>query len=474
MKSYLATAALLSVSGISAISALAAPPRLADPFSNGMVLQRAHKVPVWGMADPGASVTLKFAGQSKSAKADASGAWRVILDPLTASAENRSLTVTDGSAETRIDDVLVGEVWICSGQSNMEWSVYNDPALAKEAATANDPALRLRTMQKVPAPKERTNIIGSPWLPCTSDNLRVGCDGAPGTPQNRLGFSAVAYVFGRELRKQLKVPVGLVETSWGGTRIEAWTPKDAQPIVPSPPGNGAPQQPSALYQGMVLPWVGYAIRGVIWYQGESNCIQKDGMAYADRMQALVSGWRAAWNQGEFPFYFVQIAPFTYADGLLPVFWQAQTAAAARIPASGMAVTQDVGNWKDIHPANKTPVGQRLARLALSRTYGIKSPDDSGPIFKSAKVDGSRVRIEFDHAASGLKARDGKPLTGFELAGEDGRFEPAKAESFGKSIVVTSPNVVKPKKLRFAWAQGQDANLVNGEMLPAVTFSTELD
>lgn len=468
----LALCAALSAAG------LAAAPRLADPFTDAMVLQRGIKVPVWGTADPGASIKLAFAGQTKETKSDPTGAWRIELDPLTASDQNRTLTVSDGMAETKVSDVLVGEVWICSGQSNMEWSVFNDPELAQQAATANDPALRLRTMQKVPAAAPRTNILGSPWLPCTTENLRTNCDKQPGTPQNRWGFSAVAYVFGKQLRQQLKVPVGLIETAWGGTRIEAWTPQGAAPAVPPatphPKLGGPHQQPAALYQGMVLPWAGYAIRGAIWYQGESNCIQADGMAYADRLQAMVSGWRAAWKQGDFPFYFVQIAPFTYGGELLPVFWQAQTAAASRIPAAGMATTQDVGNWKDIHPKIKTPVGERLARLALSRTYRIKFRDDCGPIFKATKAKGGRVHVAFDHAASGLDSRDGKPLTGFELAGPDGVFVPAEAKVIRNTLVVTSPQVTKPAQVRFGWVQGQDTNLVNGEKLPAVSFSSKID
>ncbi|HEX7260495.1 MAG TPA: sialate O-acetylesterase [Luteolibacter sp.] len=467
MKTHsICSVALITV--FASLPALARPPHPADPFGNGMVLQRGKKVPVWGQADADAQVTVAFAGQTKTGKADANGAWNVELDPMVASAQNRVMTVSSGAEKTEFKDVLVGEVWICSGQSNMEFAVYKDPVLAKEAATADDSELRLRTMYQVPAAKPRLNILGTPWLPCNANNLKVG------TPQNKGNFSAVAYVFGRQLRKELKVPVGLVEAAWGGTRIEPWTPLDATPVIPSPKGSpvdkGAPhQQPAALYHGMILPWTGYAIRGAIWYQGESNCMQQDGMLYADRMQAMVSGWRAAWKQGDFPFYFVQIAPFPYGPGLLPVFWQAQTKAAREIPAAGMAVTQDVGNWKDIHPSNKIPVGERLARLALSRTYRVKFRDDCGPVFKSAKAAGDKVRITFDHAASGLAARDSKPLTGFEIAGADGKFVPAHATVLGGAVVVSDPQVKQPVQVRFGWIAGQDTNLMNGEKLPAVAF-----
>lgn len=436
-----------------------------------MVLQQGMKVPVWGVADPHANVTVAFAGQTQMGKADATGAWRVEFKPLKASDQNRVMTLSSGADKVEIKDVLVGEVWICSGQSNMEFTIFGDPEVSVEAVKANDPALRLRTMYKVPAPQPRLNIEGSPWKPCTPDNLRTGSVPTPGTPQNRIGFSSVAYVFGSKLRKELKVPVGLIEAAWGGTRIEAWTPKGAVPEVPPGATPGAHQVPSVLYQGMIQPWAGFGIRGAIWYQGESNCIQKDGLLYADRMKAMISGWRGEWKQGDFPFYFVQIAPFTYATpDLLPVFWQAQTKATAEIPATGMAVTQDVGNWKDIHPPKKTPVGERLARLALSRTYKQKFADDCGPIFKAARVEGAKVRIAFDHAASGLSASDGKPLTGFELAGADGIFQPATAESFRNTVVVSCPQVTQPQQVRYGWLMGQDPNLANGEKLPAVTFS----
>jgi sialate O-acetylesterase len=447
-----------------AASTFAAAPVPADPFGDGMVLQREMKVPVWGAADPGAKVTVAFAGQTKEAQADDKGAWRVELDPMTASAENRVMTVASGADKTVLKEVLVGEVWLCSGQSNMEWTVAKTP-LAKEAIAAKDSALRIRMAQKTPAGSPQTSVKGTAWLHAEGKGLQ--------------DFSAVAYVFGAKLRGELKVPVGLVGSYWGGTRIEAWTPSGAEPAVPAPAQGGPHHQVSALYNGMIHPWKGYALRGALWYQGETNCIQKDGVKYADRMQALVSGWRAAWGRGDFPFYFVQIAPFNYGGfkltgDTLPEFWAVQTKAAKEIQNSGMAVTQDVGNWKDIHPTDKKPVGERLARLALSRTYGKKFTDDCGPIFASAKAQSGKVKITFDHAKSGLVARDGKPVKGFELAGADGVFVAAEARIEGGAVIVSAKSVAKPTQVRFGWLTGADINLMNGEKLPAVSFSATVE
>jgi sialate O-acetylesterase len=458
---FLRPAALLIPAAITAFaaSAFAAAPVPAYPFGDAMVLQREMKVPVWGAAEPDAKVVVTFAGQTKETQADAKGRWRVELDPMKASEENRVMTLACGADKLELKDVLVGEVWICSGQSNMEWQPPKTP-LAKEATTANDPALRFRRVEKTPAATPQTTAPGTPWLR------------AEGKPLQE--FSAVAYAFGAKLRASLKVPVGLVGIYFGGTRIEAWTPPGAKPEVPSVFREEERQQPAVLYNGMIYPWLGYAIRGVLWYQGETNCHQNDGMKYADRMQAMVSSWRAAWGRGDFPFYFVQIAPYNYGGDKLPVFWAAQTKAAKDIKNAGMAVTQDVGNWNNIHPADKKPVGERLARLALSRTYGEKFIDDTGPVFASAKAQNGEVKVTFDHAKSGLNTRDGKTVSGFELAGADGKFVAAEARIETGAAIVSSASVKTPAQVRFGWKAGENTNLMNGEKLPAVTFSAPVE
>lgn len=503
---FLALAASLAC----ALSSHAAALSLAAPFGDKMVLQRDLAVPVWGVAAPGATVTVKFANQTKSATADASGRWTLKLDPIPASSENRPFTVLSGSEQTLLSDVLVGEVWLCSGQSNMEWGVF-DTQVAEEAQKADDPMLRIRHVNKVASPMVNDTFTGSPWLPCNAANLRTA-----GTHQ---GFSATAFCFGRELRAKLKVPVGLIQSAWGGTLIEPWTPpcgfesvpalaetaallKKADldyrnsikanlgrytafeaaaraalanntPLPPPPPpivhAVNNHSQPTSLYNAMIHPLIPYGIRGAIWYQGESN--RGQGMMYFEKMKALVGGWRKLWGQGEFPFYFVQLAPFNYGNppDALPEIWEAQSEAAAKIPNTGMAIINDVGNIRNIHPSDKNTVGIRLARLALSRSYGQKLVDDCGPLLKTFTVRNKAIRVEFHHAESGLTTRDGKAPAWFEVAGDDGNFVPAEAVIDGRAVVVSSPQVPAPTQVRHAWTQSAEPNLTNRSGLPASAF-----
>ncbi|MDR2513579.1 MAG: hypothetical protein LBD01_07305 [Puniceicoccales bacterium] len=455
--------------------------KLADPFGDAMVLQRDAALPIWGTATPGAEVTVEFAGQRKATLADKTGQWKLTLDALPASAQGRTFSASSLEETITLADVLVGEVWLCSGQSNMEWGIlYNNSVYrgAEEVAAANFPQIRLRASAKVTASTPQTTFAGSPWKICSPENLRnIG----------RGGFSAVGYLFGKELHTALNVPVGLIQSAWGGTRIEPWTPaesfkkfprleKFAASPKPSKDGklprsnSGAP---SNLYNAMIHPLVPYAICGAIWYQGESNLGQQD---FAEKMQALVQGWRTAWNQGDFPFYYVQLAPFYYKKGndqLLPLSWEQQTLALA-IPNTGMAIINDIGNVRDIHPGDKHGVASRLARLALSRTYGKKFADDSGPIFKSARADIPRrtVIVEFHHTNSGLMSRDGKPLSHFEVAGQDGIYHPAKAVIVGSTVEATCEELTSPRHIRFAWKEDAEPNLMNGEKLPAGAFRSQ--
>jgi sialate O-acetylesterase len=314
----------------------------------------------------------------------------------------------------------------------------------EEAAAADYPSIRLRYSNKVKSAMPRTDIQGSAWMVCSPPNIVKG---------TRHGFSAVAYLFGRELNEKLNVPVGIIQSAWGGTRIEPWTP---------PQGD--------LYNAMIHPWAGFPIRGAIWYQGESNL--RDGSQYTDKMKTMITGWRKAWGQGDFPFYFVQLAPFIYKESpdTLPLIWEAQTAALA-IPNTGMAIINDIGNVGNIHPTNKQDVAKRLALLAFSRIYRQRVSDDSGPLFKQMTVTGNRVRIEFNHVKTGLASRDKKPLTCFEIAGEDGKFVPATAAISGHYVILQSADVPAPKQARFAWRHDAEPNLMNGAGLPASAFQT---
>jgi sialate O-acetylesterase len=507
---------LLVLSLVFPAFAAAAGLKLAAPFGEFMVLQRDIAVPVWGEADPEAEVTVSFAGQKKATRADASGAWSLKLDPLVASAEGRVffvsatrtvavpvaapgvvdvnanaaaaaapapaapdaaavpavLAIPAGPETLELKDVLVGEVWVCSGQSNMEQGVVmkNTVNGAQEADAANFPLIRIRYVDHATSSTPRAFFKAgeSGWQPCSPQSIRNGIWG---------GFSASAYFFGRQVHKTLNVPVGLIQSAWGGTRIEPWTTPAGFRSVPSlaklaeQKGNRN-YTPAALYNAMIHPLVPYAIRGVIWYQGESNLGELD---YAEKMRALVQGWRSAWGQGSFPFYYAQLAPFIYRGKgqtfeTLPISWEQQTRA-LEIPNTGMAILNDAGNLRDIHPGDKQTVGARFARLALSRTYGVKFADDSGPLFKAARIAGpGTIVVEFDHAASGLATRDGKAPTHFELAGKDGIFHPATSVKFsGNSAEVFCEELAAVKQVRFAWNQTASPNLVNGEKIPAGAF-----
>jgi len=482
-------------------SARAADLKLADPFGDEMVLQQGMQVPVWGTADAGANVTVTFAGQTKAVAANAGGYWKVELAPLVASFENRTLSVTDGKTRLEVKDVVVGEVWMCSGQSNMEMTVSMAADAKKEIAAANFPAIRLRVTTHKVAEQPTEMIDAGPWRVCTPANIVQD-----GTTWK--GFSAAAYYFGRDIHREIKMPVGLIEASWGGTYIQPWTPQEgfrSQPklaaesaaldkdyaagkgalkLKPPVPGH-SPTQPTTMYNAMIAPWTGFPVRGVIWYQGESSYYNHDGPLYADRMAALVSGWRHAWGRSDadFPFYFVQIASYSYAktpptpprpEEIGP-FWEAQQRAARDIPNTGMVHTQDVGEVGNIHPHRKQEVGSRLARLALARTYRAKSQagkaitDDTGPEFKALEAKGNTLIVTFAYAKSGLASRDGKPLSHFEIAGDDHVFAPAEAQIAGSTVILKSATVPMPVEMRFGWSDSAMPNLMNGDKLPAATF-----
>ncbi|MDR1497350.1 MAG: sialate O-acetylesterase [Puniceicoccales bacterium] len=448
----------------------AAKLKLADAFGDAMVIQRDISVPVWGTADPDVEVSVSFAGQKKTTRASATGEWQVKLSPLVASSENRNLTVSDGTTTVEYEKVLVGEVWLCSGQSNMEQGILHRGTYdgAKEAAKADFPLIRIRYAKRATSSSPRTNFQGSSWRACSPESLKHG---------NWDGFTAVGYLFGKELHQRLNVPVGIIQCAWGGTRIEPWTTPEGFKSVPELSGIASARNrkissstPSALYNAMIHPLVPYAIRGAIWYQGESNRGETD---YAAKMRALIQGWRIAWNQGDFPFYYVQLAPFIYERGnaadRLAVTWEQQTLA-LEIPNTGMIVTTDIGNLRDIHPGNKRDVSARLARLALSRIYDKKFTDDASPLFKNARIESpKKIIVEFTNVNSGLTTRDGKPPSHFEVAGRDGIFHPATATIVNNTVEVSCEELTSLKQVRFAWTESAEPNLINGDKLPAGPF-----
>lgn len=463
--------------------------RLAAIFGDNMVLQQQQSVPIWGWAAPDAEVTVKFTGQTKSTRADTDGKWLVKLGKLKASAEPQNLVVEAG--ETNIfTNILVGEVWLASGQSNMEKPIGNQRGqrpvfnAEEELAAANYPNIRIFQVEKKLAAEPQADLLAfHGWQECSSNSL------------NSISFSAAAYFFGRDIFTNLNVPVGLVESSWGGTRIEPWTPPVGFKQVPSQAkfaetrlstNKLSNERPMAIYNAMIAPLTGFAMRGVIWYQGESNLMgtntDNDYLQYTDKMKALVGGWRKVWDEGDFPFYFVQIAPFKYygyrsrranSPEMLPEFWTLQSRAACEIKNTGMIVTTDLtDNLNDIHPRDKQDVGYRLALLARNKTYGEKNVVCQGPAFRRMKVAGDKAVLTFDHVDGGLMSRDGKPLTWFFIAGADGKFVPADAKIVDDTVEVSAAGVEKPVAVRFAWDETAEPNLCNQAGLPAEPFRTD--
>jgi len=448
--------------------------KLPAMFSDGMVLQRQKEstdgVPVWGTAEPGEKVlvTLDANGTETGGmgKPDENGKWSVSL-PLPKPGGPYKMTIK-GKNEIILKDVYVGDVWICSGQSNMEMGLGGCADAAKHKEASKNPKIRLFTVpHKISA--EPVKEVNSKWVECG--------------PETVGGFSGVAYFFGRDLQKALDVPIGLIHTSWGGTVAEAWTPKSALEADPKLKGlipaefkidDNKPNanQGTVLYNGMIAPLIPYGIKGAIWYQGESNAGRAE--QYETLFPTMIKSWRKDWNQGDFPFFFVQLAPFMKIEKDPTDTPWARLREAQRLTLkldkTGMAVITDVGDEKDIHPKQKEPVGARLALAARAIAYGEKI-EYSGPTYDSMKVADGNAILAFKHLGGGLVAK-GDALTGFTIAGEDKVFYNAEAMIQGDTIVVSSSMVAKPVAVRFGWANYPVVNLWNKEGLPASPFRTD--
>lgn len=442
---------------------------LAPVISDHMVIQRSKPIVLWGWDAPGQQINVTLDGSNARATADAQGRWLVTLPAMPAGGPYE--IVISGSVTVTVKDVLIGEVWLCSGQSNMEWTVALSDNPQEEIAAANFPLIRHIKVPHIPADKPQQNVAAGGWTVCS-----------PSTVAN---YTAVGYFFARKLHKDLDgVPIGLIGSNWGGTRIEPWIPPVGFQSVPAlkdiadnlakyptrnQKGEIEFQTSLALYNGMIAPFVPYGIRGALWYQGESN--NGEGMLYFEKKKALIEGWRKVWNDPNMPFLFVQLAPFVYGNSNpenLAGIWEAQ-AKTLEIPNTGMAVTVDIANLTDIHPKNKQDVGKRLALWALAKTYGKTVPAYSGPLYKSHAVENGAIRVSFDHVGTGLVSRDEKPLSWWEVAGEDGAFKKAEATIDGETVVVKSAEVAAPVAVRFGWNQSAEPNLSNKEGLPASPF-----
>jgi sialate O-acetylesterase len=487
----------------------------ASPFTSHMVLQREMKVPVWGTAQSGEVVTVEFAGQKETATADTNGKWRVDLKPMSASSEGRTFTITGSltAQPVKLDDVLVGEVWLASGQSNMQFPISSNHAYyagikneKEEIAAANYPLIRMFTGKPGTTYAPQAAIAGQ-WLVCG--------------PETVPDFSAVGYIFARDLHKELNVPVGILTEAYGASTAEAWVRRESlaadpklKPILDTfdaayarfkapaanPPaaapaagaqntngaaapargrggaarggGNADPSRnqhnPTVLFNAMINPVVPYAIRGVIWYQGES--VVGGGIALYPQIQAaLIADWRQVWGEGDFPFYIVQLAG-QEANSNSPQIREAQ-ATVLKLHNTGMAVATDIGEAHNVHPKNKEDVGDRLCRIALANVYG-RQIEFSGPVYESMKVEGGAIRLKFSHLGGGLVAKGG-PLKWFVIAGEDMKFVTADARIDGDTVVVSSPQVPAPAAVRYAWVNFPDGcNLFNAAGLPAAQFRTD--
>ncbi|MCE9613624.1 MAG: sialate O-acetylesterase [Lentisphaerae bacterium] len=498
--------ALVALIGLLLSPAARAELTAASPFTDNMVLQRDLACPVWGKADAGQKVEVKFGQQAKSATADADGKWMLKLDPLPASHQPAEMTITAGDKTLTLKNILVGDVWICSGQSNMAFGLGSSTGGKEAAEKANIPGIRLLMVPKRASP-EPVDSITIKWSACT--------------PETAVRFSAVGFYFGRDLHEKLKVPIGLIHTNYGGTPAQAWTSKSALAAVPElayyiaaaekmvadfkladlqkqvteakaagkPVPTTQPRKPNlthlpgGLYNAMIHPLVPFGIRGAIWYQGEANAgnVQK-AIEYRTLLPAMIKDWRTNWGQGDFPFLFVQLANFREPPKSVPqaageqpwaMLREAQTRTLS-LPNTAMAVIIDVGEAKDIHPRDKLTVGQRLALGARAVAYGEKLIH-SGPTFDAMKVDANKAVLSFKNIGGGLVARGSAHgnLSGFTIAGADGKFVTAAAKIEGDTVVVTGEGIATPAAVRYNWANNPDGNLYNKEDLPAVPFRTDL-
>lgn len=476
-------------------------------IGDNMVLQRGKKVTIWGWAKPGEEVMVgvSWNGMRWAVKADEDGKWMFRMNPPKTGGPYE-MTIS-GKNVIKIKNIMVGEVWVCSGQSNMQWTVQNSANSEEEIAAANYPNIRLFYVKRTIAHEPQPDCEGS-WTECSPETIG--------------GFSAVAYYFGRELHKELNVPIGLIHTSWGGTPSEAWTSREvleqepeAAPIlqryddvvakypqikqeyekrieewkkaaetakaegkkVPGRPrlpyGPEHPHAPAGLYNAMIAPLIPYGLQGAIWYQGESNA----GRAYQYRtiFPAMIKNWRNDWGQGDFSFLFVQLANFMEvkeepADSAWAELREAQLMT-LDLPNTGMAVIIDIGEANNIHPKNKQDVGRRLALWALAKNYG-KDVVYSGPLYKTMNVEGNKAVLSFEHVGGGLVAGGGGPLKGFAIAGADRKFIWADAKIEGDKVIVSSNEVSAPAAVRYAWADNPVCNLYNAEGLPASPFRTD--
>lgn len=501
---------LLRFLAISAVGWTASSPALCEVqlhplFQDHLVLQRQSDSPIWGQANPGEEVKVSFRGSEMSGVAGPDGNWKVEI-PTGEAGGPFDLKVS-GENEIALHDILVGEVWVCAGQSNMERSISMEWDGEKEIVSTEYPQIRLFQVGQAAAREPQESMKGT-W--------KVAEPSAVGE------FSAAGFYYGRELFRALDIPIGLIQATWDGSGMYSWSPRSAieevwEPKhlksveedlteseaalrsyhqafgewmtqaevaekagspIPAPPEipedkRRSQDSPSRLFNGMIAPLIPYSIRGVVWHQGESDAHR--AVRHTGMFPALIRGWRREWGIGDFPFYYVQLNNFMEtspepAKSKWACFREEQLEALAE-PNTGMVVTIDIGNPHDIHPKNKKEVGRRLSLIALAKIYGREIPY-SGPIYRSMKAEGNKIRVEFEHTDGGLAAKGEGGLVGFAIAGQDRRYHWAKAEIEGDSVVVGNPEVPLPVSVRYGWDDNPECNLYNGANLPASPFRTD--
>jgi sialate O-acetylesterase len=452
---------------------------IAKVIANNMVLQRNQPVPIWGSSKAGDAVTVNFNKQEKKTITGSDGNWKIILDAMTASATPQQMIIKTEASTIVLDNILIGEVWLCSGQSNMEYTMRKNSKVTMPDSIKNWPVNELQTAHNksiriflVDRKKMKPDPAHSGWDVAEDSALR--------------SFSAVGYFFAKKLYEELHVPIGMIESAIPGSRIEPWMPGEAFTALPffndhTDSTHKIDGEPGKFYETMIAPLAPFALKGFLWYQGESNCFLGERLQYTYKMKALIDQWRKLWSNNAMPFYYVQIAPYAYSkqkgnvaytEESEPEFWEAQQLA-LKIPHTAMIATTDLNyDLDNLHPHFKWDIGKRLALAALYNEYGKKDSAPMGPLYKNSKVQGNKMLISFTYAGKGLVSNDNNALNNFTIAGEDGKFVPATATIKKDKVEVYAAAVPNPVAVRFGWNEADHSNLYNKDGLPALSFRTD--
>ncbi|WP_196781427.1 sialate O-acetylesterase [Flavobacterium sufflavum] len=448
-------------------------------LGHNMVLQRHKKVAIWGTATPAEKISVTFAGQNKNTVADKSGNWSVKLNPMQPSFTPREMTIK-GTNTIVLKNILVGEVWLCSGQSNMEYAMRKYSKYQTAVKGNKPPEDDLNTANNT---NIRIFLDRRKYMEPSPEHL--GWDAAIGKPL--VDFSVVGYYFAKDLYTKLHVPIGMISAAVPGSRIEPWIQASKLEIEPKLKNGKILDKLKAddgdtgkFYNTMIQPLIPFTLKGMLWYQGESNCFLSENIRYAYKLKTLIKSWRNDWKDKKMPFYFVQIAPYNYSASKdrpltteqLPEFWEAQKLALHLKNTNTIAITDLVDSIVDLHPGYKWEVGRRLSLLAANKAYGQTNVVWSGPTYQKMKIVNNSIEVTFSNTGSGLNSRNGKPLSWFTIAGADGKFVPAKAEINGNKVIVSAPQVQHPYSVRFGWNETAQSNFINKEGLPAVPFRSD--